>query len=213
VWFNLETEFMRTMSIAAIAIGLIASASISASAADQTITESFSLTIPSSAVPGDNSADKPLISDSTLFPQFAPTIGTLESVNVTLSGVVSVVSFMASPQIIVGLVGGLPIDASIVTSGTTNLELSGLDRLISFYIGTGTVSEQLVIDSAHANSNESLIESNGPLKGDVTYTFAPATVGVALAVPETPTWAAMLIGFGCLGFAAYRTTRRTSVAI
>src|ERR1700677_1763549 len=110
--------------------------------------------------------------------------------------------------------GGFPIGgAGMATSGTTNLELSGLDRKSSFYIGTGTVSEQLDIDSADAENNASLIKSNGPFSGVVTYTFAPTTVAVGLAVPETPTWAAMLIGFGCLGFAAYRTTRRTSVAV
>jgi hypothetical protein len=39
----------------------------------------------------------------------------------------------------------------------------------------------------------------------VTYTYTPRTLA---AIPETPTWAAMLVGFASLGFAGYRAKRK-----
>jgi hypothetical protein len=39
----------------------------------------------------------------------------------------------------------------------------------------------------------------------VTYTYTPRTLA---AIPETPTWAEMLVGFASLGFAGYRAKRK-----
>jgi hypothetical protein len=198
---------MRATSIAAIAIALIATAPISA-AADQMITASFSLTIPATVLPD---ADQGFVQfGSTPFPLFAPATGTLESVNVTLSGAISVSSL--NPNVDVGLaLQGLtkPIDSDDgIKSGMTNLNLSGTDQ-IPAYIGTGTGQMLLLIGSGDATPNMTLVESNGPLDGVVTYTYTLPT----LAIPETPTWATMLIGFAGLGFAAHRATRKTSVAV
>jgi hypothetical protein len=162
---------MRTMSIAAIAIGLIASAPISASAATQTIIESFSLTIPDSVVP--DSSQNFAQFDSTRFALFPPTIGTLESVNVTVSGAVSVASLVASPDVSVLLVGaGGPVDEDSFQSGTADLKLSGSEQIASF-IGTGSVQVPLLVISSDPTPNASLIESNGPLSGAVLHLRAP----------------------------------------
>jgi hypothetical protein len=45
----------------------------------------------------------------------------------------------------------------------------------------------------------------GPLEGVVTYTYTPRTLA---AIPETPPWAAMLVGFASLGFAGHRAKRK-----
>jgi hypothetical protein len=125
---------MRATSIAAFATALIATAPISA-AADQVITESFSVTIPNSVVPDNNLEVTEF--DTTPFPLFAPTTGTLESVKITFSGSVTVVSLIANPEVSVILGTENNVMANLgIGSGKTNINLSGSDQA-SFYIGTG----------------------------------------------------------------------------
>jgi hypothetical protein len=195
---------MRAMSIAAIATALIATAPISA-AADQIITESFSVTIPNSQVP--DGVQQFAEFNSTPFPLFVPATGTLKSVSVTLSGSVSVASLLADPDIGFILRGGMPIDSVILhVSGTSDIKLSGNDQN-SFYVGTGDTQLLLLMGSGDNTPNASLISSDGPLNGVVTYTYTLPT----LAIPETPTWAAMLVGFASLGFAGCRATRKAAI--
>jgi hypothetical protein len=53
--------------------------------------------------------------------------------------------------------------------------------------------------------NTGLIESNGPLTGSITYTYTLPTL--TLAVPETSTWAMMLLGFaGLLALGRWHAT-------
>jgi hypothetical protein len=201
---------MRAISIAAIVTALIATAPISA-AADQIITESFTLTIPNSPVPND---DQPLAEfDSSPFPLFAPSIGNLESVNIALSGAVQVASLLTNPNIAIIFQGpGLALihgDTPLITQpGTTNLNFSGPDKTSS-YIGTGNGIAFVVLGSADSTPNASLIESNGPLNGTVTYTYTLPT----LAVPEAPTWATMFIGFASLAFAGRRAIRKAAIRV
>ena len=44
---------------------------------------------------------------------------------------------------------------------------------------------------------------------DLTFS-GTGVFAVGGAVPETPTWAMMLMGFGSLGFAGYRASRKTA---
>jgi hypothetical protein len=200
---------MRAMSIAAIVTALTATAPISA-AADQIITEPFSLTIPNSVVPDGVEGFAQF--DSTPFPLFAPSIGALKSVSIAVSGAVTVASLETNPGIAIILQGNNVMgddDSSIISqSGTTNLNLSGTDQTPS-YIGTGNGLVELLIGSNDKMPNESLIASDGPLNGVVTYTYTPLT----LAIPETPTWAAMLVGFTRLGFAGCRAKRKAAIRV
>jgi hypothetical protein len=116
---------------------------------------------------------------------------------------VTVVSLIANPQVFVLLETEDNVVADTnIGSGTTNINLSGSDQA-SLYIGTGDDQLQVLIGSADPTANASLIASNGPLNGVVAYTYTLPT----LAIPETPTWAAMLIGFASLGFAARATCK------
>jgi hypothetical protein len=196
------------MCIAAISTALIATAPISA-AADQIITESFNVTIPNTVVPDAN--DISTLFDSTPFPLFAPTSGTLSSVSIAVSGAVTIVSLIANPEVAIGLEGDSQVKlVAGLQSGTTNINLSGPDTT-SAYIGNGNGQVQLRVISGDITPNASLIASDGPLNGLVTYTYTPPAL--TLAIPETPTWATMLIGFAVLGFAAHRATRKTSVRV
>jgi hypothetical protein len=199
---------MRAVSLAAIATALIATAPLSAARADQIITESFTLTIPSSVVPGGTQPFAQFF--STPFPLFPATTGKLESVNVTLSGSISIVSLIASPDIGIVLQGPSPdgIDSGTFEPGTTDLNLSGPDKAPN-YIGTGTAQAFLLVLSNSSLLNTSLIQSNGPLDGVVSYTYTLPT----LAVPEAPTWATMLIGFAALGVASCRAARKAAVRV
>jgi hypothetical protein len=199
---------MRAVSLAAIATALIATAPLSAARADQIITESFTLTIPSSVVPGGTQPFAQFF--STPFPLFPATTGALQSVNLALSGSISIVSLIASPDVGIALQGPSPdvVDSATFEPGTINLNLSGGDKAPS-YVGTGTAQAYVLILSGSSLLNTSLIQSNGPLDGVVTYTYTLPT----LAVPETPTWAAMLVGFAALGFAGRRATRKAAVRV
>jgi hypothetical protein len=76
----------------------IATAPFAASAADQIITESFSVTIPGSSVPNASQPDAQF--ESTPFPLFAESTGLLESVAFTLTGAVKVVSLNEDPDVL-----------------------------------------------------------------------------------------------------------------
>jgi hypothetical protein len=72
------------------------------------------------------------------------------------------------------------------------------------YVGTGNGQVKVTLNTGDP-PNADLIASVGPLDGLVTYTYKPRTLA---AIPETPTWAAMLVGFASLGFAGYRAKRK-----
>jgi hypothetical protein len=196
---------MRAMSIAAIATMGIATAPISASAADQIITESFSVTIPGSSVPNASQPDAQF--ESTPFPLFAQSTGVLDSVAFTVTGAVKVVSLNEDPDVLIflrGITGTVIGSGQAVKAGTTSLMFSGHDDPPALYIGIGNGQVPLTLNTSDF-PNTDLIESDGPLDGVVTYTYTPRTLA---AIPETPTWAAMLAGFASLGFAGYRAKRK-----
>jgi hypothetical protein len=198
---------MRAMSIAAIATMGIATAPISASAADQIITESFSVTIPDSTVPDISQPDAQF--ESTPFPLFADSTGLLKSVSFTVTGAVKVVSLIEDPEVVIFLRGQGPAiigGGQVVKAGTTSLMFSGDDHPTGDYIGIGNSQVRLTLNSSDP-PNADLIESVGPLDGVVTYTYTPRTLA---AIPEPSTWAMMLVGFASLGFAGHRTSRRAA---
>jgi hypothetical protein len=75
----------------------------------------------------------------------------------------------------------------------------------AFYLGRGSGQVSLFV-SFNATPANAFIKSDGPLSGVVAYGYTPAT----LAIPETPTWAMMLLGFAGLGYAGYRASRKTA---
>jgi hypothetical protein len=196
---------MRAMSLAAIATMCVAAAPISANAADQIITESFSVTIPGSSVPNASQPDAQF--ESTPFPLFAESTGLLESVGFTVTGAVKVVSLNDEPNIRIFLRGQTPGSIGFgqaVKAGTTSVMFSGDDHPTGAYIGSGNMQVRITLNTNDFPDTD-LIESVGPLEGVVTYTYTPRTLA---AIPETPTWAAMLVGFASLGFAGYRAKRK-----
>jgi hypothetical protein len=196
---------MRAMSLAAIATMCVAAAPISANAADQIITESFSVTIPGSSVPNASQPDAQF--ESTPFPLFAESTGLLESVGFTVTGAVKVVSLNDEPNIRIFLRGQTPGSIGFgqaVKAGTTSVMFSGDDHPTGAYIGSGNMQVRITLNTNDFPDTD-LIESVGPLDGIVTYTYTPRTLA---AIPETPTWAAMLVGFASLGFAGYRAKRK-----
>jgi hypothetical protein len=211
---------MRVIGFAAIVSGLIAAAPISA-AADQTIIESFSLTVPPEDVL--SIASNPLnfaeIS-STPFPLFAPTTGTLDSVIVTITGSLSWASIAENPDVKFDLevgnglkgfdiIGGGPTVFTHV--GPIDLNRGGEGFVNAGYVGAGNADAILFLTTDNPE-NTGVIESNGPLTGSITYIYTPPTL--TLAVPETSTWAMMLLGFAGLGYVGYRRARagRTTLA-
>ena len=196
---------MRAMSLAAIVTMGIATAPFAASAADQIITESFSVTIPGSSVPNASQPDAQF--ESTPFPLFAESTGLLESVAFTVTGAVKVVSLNEDPDVLLFLRGQTPGSIGFgqaVKAGTTSVMFSGDDHPTGAYIGSGNIQVRITLNTSDFPDTD-LIESVGPLEGVVTYTYTPRTLA---AIPETPTWAAMLVGFASLGFAGYRAKRK-----
>jgi hypothetical protein len=195
---------MRAMSLAAIATMGIATTPIPASAANQIITESFSVTIPNSTVPNVSQPDAQF--ESTPFPLFADSTGLLQSVTVTVSGAVKVVSLIEDPDVLIYLRGVTSVIGQGVAAGTTDVMISINDQTGS-YVGTGNGQVQVTLNTGDP-PNTDLIESVGPLDGVVTYTYKPRTLA---AIPEPSTWAMMLVGFAGLGFAGYRASGRAAV--
>jgi hypothetical protein len=126
----------------------IATAPFAASAADQIITESFSVTIPGSSVPNASQPDAQF--ESTPFPLFAESTGLLESVALTLTGAVKVVSLNEDPDVLIFLRGltatTIGFGQAVNKAGTTSLMFSGDDHPAAIYIGIGQV--QLTLNTS-----------------------------------------------------------------
>jgi hypothetical protein len=86
----------RRRMVATIVSASMAAVPISA-AASQTVTESFSLTVPPTVVPSDDTA----LFSSTPIPFFPSTAGTLDSVTGTINGSLSWASVAESPSLVV----------------------------------------------------------------------------------------------------------------
>jgi hypothetical protein len=213
---------MRAIDFAAIVSGLIAAAPISA-AADQTITETFNLTVPPAAVLSIASNPLNFTSiSSTPFPLFAPTTGTLDSVSAMITGSFSWASIAENPDVKFVLevgnglkgfdfIGGMPVFTNV---GTIDLNIGGGGLVGARYVGAGN-ADAILFFATDNPANTGVIESNGLVAGSITYTYMPPTETLTLSVPESSTWAMMLLGLTGLGFAAFRRTvgRESSVRI
>jgi len=119
---------MRAIGFAAVASTLIVTAPISAAADDQTITASFSVTVPPSVVASSAGGTFELAS-STPFPFFEPTTGTLDSVSTIITGSLSWASIAENPNVRFTLFDptreSLFGDALFTTVGTLDLNLPG----------------------------------------------------------------------------------------
>jgi hypothetical protein len=144
---------------------------------------------------------------STSFSQFDPTLGTLNSVTFNYSvpgGVVYLTSgsdymdyYLFDPnfatQLLHGSNFGIPGGVNLGSPPVVNFS----DLSLAQYIGTGTLTLEANV-SKHNNS--SWVAINGTPSAEITYTFT----GAVAAVPEPSTWAMMILGFGGVGFMAYR---------
>jgi hypothetical protein len=202
---------MRAISIAAILSALIA-APVPA-VADETISESFSLSFGPSNVP--HTGSEPLFFTyvaSTPLPLFNSANGKLDKVTVTISGTAEASSIAETPTLdfALGDPEGRPF---FEDEGVSVLSFITIDYSVFFsvffatnpwvYSGPGTAGPDGSIFfgfSTPAPDHTTVIESDGPLTGLVTYEYTPKPT-LTLSVPETSTWAMMLVGFAGLAFA------------
>ncbi len=75
------------------------------------------------------------------------------------------------------------------------------------YLISGALGEQ-----AYSGDESAPVFLTGVYQGFDNTTSADATVTIAAAVPEVPTWAMMALGFAALGFAGYRSSRPSAPA-
>jgi hypothetical protein len=120
---------------------------------------------------------------STPFPLFAPTTGTLDSVIGKITGSLSWASIAENPDVKfvleVGsglkgfdIIGGGP--TMFTNVGPINLNIEGGGFLGAGYVGAGNADAILFLATDNP-ANTSVIESNGPLTGSITYSYTRPT--------------------------------------
>jgi hypothetical protein len=181
---------MHALGFAAFAAGALAIAPISASADTIQMPISFLLF-------GDT--DQNFV--STEFAGFDPKLGTLTSASISVSGTVT---WLPGPQdvhnpsaTLLMVLSPIPGSQTFISSNPDaqdiNVDLNG--AAAGAAIGPGPQTELLLV----TDSSDGTFDRTS-LDGVVTYTFTPSVV----PVPESSTWAMMLVGFAGLGYAAFR---------
>jgi PEP-CTERM motif len=166
---------------------------------------------------------------STNIQQFNPALGTLNDVQLTLTGSFNWFPFLDSNpahQLVVSSELGptftifQTFDGVPVTDDTVPVSLNLMGTTTSpltFNIVTGTsfFTDQVLLDLFSLSAFPDQVSAIGEpgdqlvsLQGTVTYDYTPAVSGV----PEPSTWAMMLIGFAGLGFALRRSRHRLGLA-
>jgi hypothetical protein len=182
---------MRALAFIALTAGILATASVPASAAQ--IVEDFTISV-------SGALDTHFL--STPFVLFDPKLGTLLSVSESVTGPLTW-SPGASGQELLLVLGKTGTSQFFFgsESGDPQVINVGLDGAGGFqdpaFVGFGTTQESL----AAAQSPGIGTLSGDSLTGQVTYTYTPASA------PEASTWAMMLVGFGGVGYAAIRRKR------
>jgi hypothetical protein len=188
-----------------------------------TIVETFAVPLPITA---SLVLDFPLVLGSTNFQQFNPTLGTLNDVQVTLTGSFSwfpeldtpthtlLVSNMLEFFIISQSFLGVPVTDDLVPVTLNLMGTTTNPSVLNFVTGTSSVNDQVEFrlfslsalpdQLIAAGANNQIVN----LQGTVTYDYTPAVSGV----PEPSTWAIMLLGFAGLGFAFRHSRRKVSFA-
>jgi PEP-CTERM motif len=184
---------MRKLTLMTLIAGVLATASIPASAA--TIVEEFGFTI------GSGTNQDYL---STTFAGFDPALGTLTSVTLSVTGSLTwsvgggsrppgpktLQFILETPVLAVQMVSSSPGATKDV-----DVDLNGAGAFI------GSEPQQALLGVSDDSNGGSFRTRDGdPLFGVATYTFTPA----GAPVPEPSTWAMMLVGFAGLGYAAVR---------
>jgi hypothetical protein len=159
---------------------------------------------------------------STNIQQFNPALGTLNDVQLTLTGSFNwfpeldnhpphqlvVTNFLPAFTISQTFIG-VPVTDDLVPVTLNLIGTSTNPQFLNFITGTSFVTDQLLLQLFSISALPDQVSALGPndqlvnLQGTVTYDYTPAVSGV----PEPSTWAMMLLGFAGLGF-AFRTSRR-----
>jgi hypothetical protein len=189
-----------------------------------TIVETFAIPFPFNA-PIINPFPIQLL--STNIQQFNPALGTLNDVQLTLTGSFRwfprldathpphelVVSTMLSPALTASQTFlGIPVTDDLVPVTLNLMGTSTNPVFLNFITGTSFVTDELDLNlfgisdlpdqvSGVALPGSQLLN----LQGTVTYDYTPNA-----AVPEPATWAMMLLGFAGLGFAFRHSARKRS---
>jgi hypothetical protein len=190
-----------------------------------TIVETFSVPFPFNAPIFLNFGIQLL---STNFQQFNPALGTLNDVQVTLTGSFNwfpeldthpvhqlVVNNELGPFTIFQTFLGVPVTDDLVPV-TLNLMGTTTDQFTKNVVtGTSFVTDQVFLELFSLSALPDQVSAIGEpgdqlvnLQGTVTYDYTPAVS----SVPEPSTWAMMLLGFGGLGFAFRQSRRKVSFA-
>jgi hypothetical protein len=180
---------MRAFTLAVLAAMGLAVAPVTASAA--TIVEGFAVDIV-----GPTSFEI-----FASLPGFDPTLGTLLGVSVSLSGLVTwtPVGALSGLSVMLDRNDGVAVASQEFGSSTADPQAISISLNAMFDPETQAV-EFLSIEFPFDDGSLSdlLPGTTGTLEGAATYTFTPTPV------PEPSTWAMMLLGFGGVGYAAFR---------
>jgi PEP-CTERM motif len=161
----------------------------------------------------------PLVLDTTSFQQFDPALGTLNDVQLTLTGPFRWVPNQPGNTLALTLeFGTAHINTPNFPPGG-GVEMANLMGMLTFpsdlliFTGASAINGLLIFDwgaGSTPNTSPDVISQAGvmALQGTVTYDYTPAVAGVA----EPSTWAMMLLGFAGLGFAFRQSRRKVSFA-
>ena len=211
---------MRTIRSTLIAVAFVLAPT---AAKPATIVETFAVPLPLNAPIFLNFGIQLL---STNFQQFNPALGTLNDVQLTLTGSFSWFPELDTPTHTLLVTNrlqaftisqsflGVPVTDDLVPVTLNLMGTTTNPQLLNFVTGTSTVNDEVDFELFSLSALPDQLVALGPgdqlvnLQGTVTYVYTPAVS----AVPEPATWALMLIGFAGLGFAFRRSRRKVSFA-
>jgi hypothetical protein len=171
---------------------------LGASAATVTITQSFTITL-NPAVHFDGAHD---LFGGTLFDQFNPALGTLDTIRASISGPAVLEAEFTFVALGLAVESGNRIGHTqgFESNGDINVDLNAFAPFTPTFaslVGTGTTTLYLSL----LGTPGSFATSPEGLQGTISYAYTPSVV------PESSTWALMSVGFAGLGLAGYHRAR------